>query len=65
MRRSHYVPRLYAGCFWPEAFWPVLAEADANDLPSDLADDVKYYFDVGFKIEYALSHGTQYSQDIP
>lgn len=58
--------RLYGDCIWWKAYWTVLDEANANDLPPDLSEDVKYYTDINFKIDYAIVHGKHFGdQDIP
>ncbi|KAH7717781.1 hypothetical protein AAVH_14770 [Aphelenchoides avenae] len=57
---------LYGDCIWWKAYWTVLDEANANDLPPDLSEDVKYYTDINFKIDYAIVHGKHFGdQDIP
>lgn len=58
--------RLYVYCIWPWAYEKVLYEADENDLPPDVADDVKYYTEINIKIVYALNQGIHFGdQDIP
>lgn len=65
-RRSLHSHRLYAECIWPETVQRLLDEADANELPPDLADDVEYYIDINFKFLYAIVQGKHFDvEDIP
>lgn len=58
--------RLYGDCLWRQDYWKVLDEASADDLPPDLADDVKYYTEINFKFVYAIKQGIHFDdQDIP